>query len=87
MQETSNRPPSHWVEFYGGPYDGLMDEMPWAFIPGTENMGVAVSGPDVPLEGNRFRLGAREGVYRPAYWLDEDLGIIRMDWRPGTSQR
>lgn len=78
-------PKSHWVEFYGGPHDGLMTELPWAFIPGTQNMGVAVNGPDTYLGDDWYRPGPRQGVYQAAFWADEELGIVRMDCLPATA--
>ena len=79
---TTADSPSHWVEFYGGPDDGLMAELPWRFMPGTENMQVGVNAHETACGHKRSRPGVHIGSYRAAHWADEELGIVRMDWTP-----
>jgi hypothetical protein len=71
----------HWVEFYGGPHDGEMVMLPWRFIPGTENVNLMLTEPPEQVGENAYRPGRHLGRYQAAFWADEELGIVRMDWQ------
>lgn len=69
-----------WVEFYGGPNDGDMEELPVYLVndPGPRAPGVLVQTPE--QTGPNTFIGHTEGWYRPRTWADEDLGVVRMHW-------
>jgi hypothetical protein len=66
---------SRWVELYGGPCDGDMEEVGAVFDgSGTELFG------EVALTTRRD--GAELGVYRADRWAHEELRIKRLRWEP-----
>jgi hypothetical protein len=73
---------SRWVEFYGGPYDGTMVEMPKAYAPDDTTTGLIVSASREKQPDGSTVYGPPSGVYVPAGWAVDDLAVIRMDWHP-----
>ena len=77
MTETEG---SRWVEFIGGPYDGTMIEIgdaSWMERGG----GFVVFAKGERLPDGMFRRGGGQGHYVVAGLVDEELRIVRMQWR------
>ena len=71
---------SRWVEFVGGPYDGTMAQFrnaSWMDRGG----GFLVDARGERLPDGTYRRGGGQGHYIVAGLVDEDLGIVRMQWR------
>ena len=72
---------NYWVECSGGPHDGRMIELdrdrrgrPWpAFF---------VGGSHIHMPDGSIRRGGVQGHYFEDGWADEELGVVRMTWRP-----
>lgn len=83
MSEDDGRPGSQWrgatwIEFYGGPWDGTMVEerFPLQFL-GKITAWPRGTTPQAIADGSTFPLGE----YHPVAWADEDLKIVKLEWR------
>jgi hypothetical protein len=76
-----------WMEFLGGPYDGTMVSI--AISNEMQDHRVEVYAPfeqwKVLPSGRRWPL--IEGHYLPVGMADEELRIVRMEWRQGKPDR
>jgi hypothetical protein len=71
-----------WVEFYGGPDDGEMEEMPTWLYEGT---GLPVF--EHHIGWRRRDGGPVVGRYRPAGLAAEGLPVVRLQWVQGERLR
>jgi hypothetical protein len=68
-----------WIEFYGGPWDGTMVEekqVPLQFL-GKITAWPKGTLPNSMHDGTSQPLGA----YHPVGWADEELRIVKLEWR------
>jgi len=72
---------ARWVNCYGGPYDGTMTEtgFPIEFL-GKITVWPRGTTPEAMSNGSEQPRGA----YWPVAWEDEDLKIVRVEWRPSS---
>ena len=72
-----------WVEFFGGPWDGTMVEerqVPLQFL------GKITAWPrGTTAESMRDGSLSPLGEYHPVDWADEELRIVKLEWRSGDS--
>jgi len=68
-----------WVEFFGGPWDGTMTEekeVPLQLL-GKINVLPRGTNPQSYADGSASPLGE----YVPVGWANEELKIVRLEWR------
>jgi hypothetical protein len=71
----------YWVECAGGPYDG--DMLQFERDPrGRPAHGFFVRGSHKHVPDGTIRRGGVQGHYILDGWANEELGIVRMTWRP-----
>lgn len=75
-----------WVEYFGGPWDGTMVEIksfPLQFL------GKITAWPrGTTSERMRDGTAAPLGEYHPVAWADEELRVVKLEWRKvGASKR
>jgi hypothetical protein len=66
-----------WMEFYGGPWDGTMveqKEVPLHLLGKITAWPRGTRPEDMPG-------GHPLGEYHPVAWADEELKIVRLEWR------
>jgi hypothetical protein len=74
-----------WIEFYGGPWDGTMVEekqVPLQYL-GKITAWPKGTTPEAMLDGSASPLGE----YHPVSWADEDLQIVRLEWRDSRTRQ
>lgn len=74
-----------WVEFYGGPWDGTMVEEKQVPL---QHLGKITAWPkgttvETMNDGTIQPLGA----YHPVGWADEELRVVKLEWRRDTRRR
>ena len=74
-----------WIEFFGGPWDGTMVEekqVPLEFL-GKITAWPKGTVPRSMQDGTATALGE----YHPVGWADDDLKIVRLEWRKVGGQK
>ena len=74
-----------WIEFYGGPWDGTMVEEKQ--IP-LQLMGKITAWPRGTTVGTMHDRSAQPlGEYHPIAWADEELKIVKFEWRRASPRK
>jgi hypothetical protein len=73
-----------WVEFYGGPWDGTMVEEKQVPLQLLGKIKVLPKGSTVDQAGH---LPEPLGAYYPVDWADEELRIVKLEWRGGKPKK
>jgi hypothetical protein len=75
-----------WVEYYGGPWDGTMVEI--KSIP-LQLLGKITAWPrGTTPQAMEDGTAAPLGEYHPVDWADEDLHVVKLEWRKvGSSKK